>query len=67
MKARTLLASLVLLSALNIPTLAGEMDCPVIPPPPPPQTVSTVDNVTGVVDPLLEITLRLLQDMLSLF
>lgn len=67
MKARTLLASFVLLSAVNIPTFAGEMDCPVVPPQPPPQSASTVDNVTGVVDPLLEITLRLLQDMLSLF
>ena len=66
MRALRLPVSLALVSAINLPALAGEMDCPR---PTPPQQSST--TLTGgsesAIDPLLEVTLRLLQDLLVLF
>lgn len=68
---RQLIASALLMLALTLPTLAGDMHSPVMaPPPPPPSSDATAqpeDSGTGEIDPLTEATLLMLQGVLALF
>lgn len=72
---RTLTAAVVLSFLLTVPALAGEMECPIAPPPPPatPATAAegeTGNGVSGEViadDTLAEVALNLLGNVLTLF
>lgn len=66
MKALRLFASLALASAINVQTFGGEMDCPRMTPQPSSSPMEAAGS-QSVVDPLLEVTLGLLRDLLSLF
>ena len=76
---RQLSASALLMLALALPAFAGDMHSPVISPPPPPKSSETtaqpdmttegaaLGGETGVLDPLTEVTLLMLQGVLALF
>ena len=76
---RRFCAATVLTFALALATFAGDMQCGVVsPPPPPPASMmsETVPTVTAtdedsaepsIVDPVTELTLNILQGLLSLF
>lgn len=79
---RQLCAATVLVFALGLPAFAGDMECGNVPPPPPPQQTASVidDTATGTtatnetsseettfVDPVTELTLDILQSVLSIF
>lgn len=77
---RTLTAAVVLTFLLTIPALAGEMECPIAPPPPPATPTTAVggdigNGVTGQFgsseattdSTLTEIALNLLANVLTMF
>ena len=66
----------VLTFTFAMPAFAGDMDCPIVPPPPPrmaqgdiqiPPTSEATSSETVVSDPMTEIGLSLLQSVLALF
>lgn len=73
---RQLSASALLLLVLTLPALAGDMHCPVVPPPPPTEEGRlsasapegmTPDGEATELDALTEFSLLMLQGALALF
>lgn len=70
-----LLTVVVLTFTFTLPAFAGDMDCPVVPPPPRTaqneiQMLPTGEATSGetlAIDPMAEIGLSLLQSVLALF
>lgn len=71
-----LLTVVVLTFTFTLPAFAGDMDCPVVPPPPPRMAQSDIQMLptgeatsgeTLAIAPMTEIGLSLLQSVLALF